>query len=86
MWGKGVSAGTFFSTTRLVAAREDVGIGVACLKNLDSSLRAMPNVDQIQALIQHYGPTLIFHPGEIYLSMKMAPTCLKEEATTSSFG
>ncbi|VVA89899.1 unnamed protein product [Arabis nemorensis] len=64
MWGKGVSAGTFFCRTRLVAREE---LGIACLKNLDSSLQAMPNVDQIQALIQHYGPKLIFHPGEIYL-------------------
>ncbi|CAA7015366.1 unnamed protein product [Microthlaspi erraticum] len=67
MWGKGVCAGTFFCRTRLVAARDDLNIGIACLKNLDSSLRAMPNVDQIEALVQHYGPTLIFHPGETYL-------------------
>ncbi|CAN8295706.1 unnamed protein product [Cochlearia groenlandica] len=67
MWGKGVSTGTFFCRTRLVPAREDHGIDIACLKNLDSGLHAMPNVDQIQALIQHYGPTLIFHPGETYL-------------------
>ncbi|CAH2038974.1 unnamed protein product, partial [Thlaspi arvense] len=50
--------------TRL-AAREDVSI--ACLKNLDSGLHAMPNADQIQALVRHYGPTLMFHHGEIYL-------------------
>ncbi|XP_023645021.1 uncharacterized protein LOC17897477 [Capsella rubella] len=63
MWGKGVSAGTFFCRTRLVAREE---LGIACLKNLASGLHAMPNVEQIQALIQHYGPTLVFHPGESY--------------------
>ncbi|XP_010457440.1 PREDICTED: uncharacterized protein LOC104738921 [Camelina sativa] len=67
MWGRGVSAGTFFCRTRLVAGREGLGIGIACLKILDSGLHAMPNVDQTQALIHHYGPTLVFHPGEIYL-------------------
>ncbi|KAL3531186.1 hypothetical protein ACH5RR_010508 [Cinchona calisaya] len=27
----------------------------------------MPNLDQIHALIRHYGPTVIFHPEEVYL-------------------
>lgn len=61
MWGKGVSAGTFFCRTR----EEDDNI--ACLKNLDSSLHAMPNIDQIHALVQHYGPRVFFHPDEAYL-------------------
>ncbi|XP_010542907.1 PREDICTED: uncharacterized protein LOC104815975 [Tarenaya hassleriana] len=64
MWGKGVSAGTFFCRPPL-ASGEDLAI--ACLRNLDSSLHAMPNIDQIHALIRHYGPTVFFHPGEIYL-------------------
>ncbi|CAG7909030.1 hypothetical protein BRARA_J00230 [Brassica rapa] len=65
MWGKGVSTGTFFCRTRLVSREQHLSI--SCLKNLDSGLHAMPNLDQIQALIQHYGPTLIFHPDETYL-------------------
>jgi hypothetical protein len=37
------------------------------LKNFDPNLRAMPNLDQIHALIEHYGPTVFFHPQETYL-------------------
>ncbi|KAG6437921.1 hypothetical protein SASPL_102852 [Salvia splendens] len=40
---------------------------IACLKNLDPSLHAMPNMDQIHAIIEHYGPTVFFHPNELYL-------------------
>ncbi|KAH6801651.1 vacuolar sorting-associated protein [Perilla frutescens var. frutescens] len=61
---KGVPVGTFF------CSREkswDDKLSISCLKNLDSSLRAMPTLDQIHALIKHYGPTLYFHPDEVYL-------------------
>ncbi|KAJ1409362.1 Vacuolar protein sorting-associated protein 62 [Sesbania bispinosa] len=64
MLAKGVSVGTFFCGTYLDS--EQV-VDIACLKNLDSSLHAMPNLNQIHALIQHYGPTVYFHPDEIYL-------------------
>ncbi|KAB2058855.1 hypothetical protein ES319_A11G262800v1, partial [Gossypium barbadense] len=37
---------------------------IACLKNLDPSLHAMPNLDQIHALIKHYCATVFFHPNE----------------------
>ncbi|VVB07178.1 unnamed protein product [Arabis nemorensis] len=69
MWGKGVSSGTFFCRTwSMIPPEEDDHIGIiACLKNLDSSLHAMPNINQIHALIQHYGPTVFFHPSEAYL-------------------
>lgn len=58
---KGVSVGTFFCGS---SAND---ISIACLKNLDSTLHAMPNLDQIHALIQHYGPTVYFHPNEVFL-------------------
>ncbi|KAJ4888769.1 hypothetical protein Rs2_28517 [Raphanus sativus] len=73
MWGKGVSAGTFFCRTPLMISTEEIEEedhlcnNIACLKNLDSSLHAMPNLDQIHALIQHYGPRVFFHPDEVYL-------------------
>ncbi|GKC77436.1 putative vacuolar protein sorting-associated protein 62, partial [Tanacetum coccineum] len=36
------------------------------LKN--SNLEAtMPNLEQVKALIHHYGPTVYFHPDEVYL-------------------
>jgi hypothetical protein len=60
--GRGVSAGTFFCSTD---SKEDPDI--FCLKNMEPTLHAMPNLDQIHALINHYGPTVFFHPDEAYL-------------------
>ncbi|KAL6278895.1 hypothetical protein ACE6H2_022496 [Prunus campanulata] len=60
----GVSVGTFFCSTYLDSDEE---LEVACLKNTDSSLHAMPNLNQIHALIEHFGPTVFFHPDEVYL-------------------
>ncbi|KAE7997890.1 hypothetical protein FH972_002483 [Carpinus fangiana] len=62
--GRGVSVGTFFCSGYW-DAREDLHI--ACLKNLNPILPAMPNSDQIHALIHHYGPTVFFHPAELFL-------------------
>ncbi|XP_068666909.1 hypothetical protein At1g04090-like [Aristolochia californica] len=64
MWGKGLSLGTFLCCNDRSEGDE---LSIACLKNLDQSLHAMPNLEQIHALIQHYGPTVFFHPNEIYL-------------------
>ncbi|KAE8009977.1 hypothetical protein FH972_006377 [Carpinus fangiana] len=61
---RGVSVGTFYCTTNLDAEEK---LDIACLKNLDITLHAMPNLDQIHALIKHYGPTVFFHPDEVYL-------------------
>jgi len=63
--GKGVSVGTFFCSNGWSTMREDVT--VVCLKNLNPEMQAMPNLQQIHALIKHYGPTLFFHPHETYL-------------------
>ncbi|CAJ2628495.1 unnamed protein product [Trifolium pratense] len=64
MLARGVSAGTFFCGTYFDS--EQV-VDVACLKNIDSSLHAMPNLNQVHALIEHYGPTIYFHPDEMYM-------------------
>ncbi|KAK7366620.1 hypothetical protein VNO80_08615 [Phaseolus coccineus] len=64
MLGKGVSVGTFFCTNRWNKGEE---LPVVCLKNLNPMLPAMPHLHQIDALIQHYGPTVFFHPEEVYL-------------------
>ncbi|WOL07082.1 hypothetical protein Cni_G15818 [Canna indica] len=64
MSGTGISVGTFCCNTN--SSPEDM-LNVYCLKNLDSSLKVMPNLEQIHALIKHYGPTLMFHPEEAYL-------------------
>ncbi|CAK7349510.1 unnamed protein product [Dovyalis caffra] len=63
MLGKGVPVGSFFCGYWI--SREQLNIG--CLKNLDHHLRAMPNLEQIHALIKHYGPRVFFHPDEVYL-------------------
>ncbi|XP_059626098.1 hypothetical protein At1g04090-like [Cornus florida] len=63
MLGRGVSVGTFFCSTYW-SSTEDLHI--ACLKNSDPILHAMPDLDQIHALIRHYGPTVYFHPDEAY--------------------
>ncbi|KAK8486696.1 hypothetical protein V6N11_069058 [Hibiscus sabdariffa] len=62
MLGRGVSVGTFSCESR--PGRESPN---SCLRNLDPSLHGMPNWDQIHTLINHYGPTVFFHPEEIYL-------------------
>ncbi|XAR64890.1 hypothetical protein NMG60_11008779 [Bertholletia excelsa] len=64
MLGKGVAVGTFWCTSYHSNGDE---LDIACLKNLDSTLYAMPNLDQIHALVNHYGPTIFFHPDEVYM-------------------
>ncbi|KAJ4956599.1 hypothetical protein NE237_013382 [Protea cynaroides] len=73
---KGVSVGTFFCSSYWSSGNE---LDVACLKNLDSSLHAMPNLEQVHALIKHYGPTVFFHPDELYLPSSV-PWFLKNGA------
>ncbi|KAG6402325.1 hypothetical protein SASPL_139203 [Salvia splendens] len=60
----GVPVGTFFCSRDRNWNDE---LSVSCLRNLDPSLRAMPTLEQIHALVEHYGPTLYFHPDEVYL-------------------
>lgn len=62
--GRGVSTGTFFCSCYWSHGEE---LDIVCLKNLDCTLHAMPNLDQIHALIRQYGPTVFFHPEEVYL-------------------
>ncbi|WCJ43750.1 hypothetical protein M5689_024468 [Euphorbia peplus] len=65
MFARGVSVGTFYCGTFL-SSQDDL-IEVSCLKNLDCNLHGMPNLEQIHALIEHYGPRVYFHPDEEYL-------------------
>lgn len=58
--GMGVVAGTF------VAQVNGSDLGLVCLKNVGGKLNAMPNADQIKALIQSYSPIIYFHPDEEY--------------------
>ncbi|KAG2543583.1 uncharacterized protein LOC120688042 [Panicum virgatum] len=62
--GHGIPVGTFSCENDSTDSKKS---RVPCLKNFDSNLRAMPNLEQINALINHYGPTVFFHPQETYL-------------------
>jgi hypothetical protein len=62
--GRGIPVGTFFCGTDSDISEESA---IPCLKNFDPNLRAMPNLEQVHALIKHYGPTVFFHPEETYL-------------------
>ncbi|KAL2514259.1 Plant protein of unknown function [Forsythia ovata] len=64
MRGRGVSVGSFFCSGHWISGEK---LDIACLKNLDNTLHVMPNLDQIRAIIKHYGPIVFFHPGEAYL-------------------
>ncbi|KAM7472420.1 hypothetical protein LguiA_010603 [Lonicera macranthoides] len=44
-----------------------VAMSLACLKNVKANLSTMPNVQQIQALVQAYSPSIYLHPDEEYL-------------------
>lgn len=71
MVGKGVSVGSFFCSSDTISGSGEE-LHIKCLKNLDTNQHAMPNLDQIHALIRHYGPTLFFHPDEKYLPSSVA--------------
>lgn len=64
MLGKGICVGTFFCSSYYIRGED---LETVCLRNLGLTLHAMPNLDQIHALIKHYGPTVFFHPNEVYL-------------------
>ncbi|GJZ03209.1 vacuolar protein sorting-associated protein 62 [Tanacetum coccineum] len=54
-----------------------------CLIN--SNFQAtMPNLDQVKALIHHYGPRVYFHPDEVYLPSSV-PWFLKNRADQDTF-
>ncbi|KAF5459426.1 hypothetical protein F2P56_023373 [Juglans regia] len=69
MLGRGVPVGTFFCSGHWDAGEE---LHIACLKNLNPILAAMPTHEQIHALIHHYGPTVFFHPEEVFLPSSLS--------------
>uniref|UniRef100_M8AXQ3 Uncharacterized protein n=1 Tax=Aegilops tauschii TaxID=37682 RepID=M8AXQ3_AEGTA len=70
---KGIGAGTFWcAAADGCSSPAPSEQGLACLKNVDLDLSAMPTLEQVHAVIQHYGPTLYFHPKEVYLPSSVA--------------
>ncbi|XP_058739167.1 hypothetical protein At1g04090-like [Vicia villosa] len=65
MLGAGVSVGNFFCNNFCWNKGEE--LPVVCLKNLNQMRPAMPQINQLHALIELYGPTVFFHPEEVYL-------------------
>ncbi|KAF5780166.1 putative vacuolar protein sorting-associated protein [Helianthus annuus] len=61
---RGVTVGTFFCSTD---TNFDDELDICCLRNVNFNHEAMPNLEQVEALIDHYGPTVYFHPDEVYL-------------------
>ncbi|KVH91344.1 uncharacterized protein LOC112529035 [Cynara cardunculus var. scolymus] len=62
---RGVSVGTFV----IVKTVDDSSLlSLSCLKNnnFDNLTSSMPNLSQIEALIQEYSPRFYFHPKEAY--------------------
>nr|XP_043638128.1 uncharacterized protein LOC122609135 [Erigeron canadensis] len=57
----GANIGHIFANDKVLTVR--------CLRNLNHTnvFEAMPNLEQVEALIKHYGPTVYFHPDEVYL-------------------
>ncbi|ERN15826.1 hypothetical protein AMTR_s00039p00159460 [Amborella trichopoda] len=66
---RGVPVGTFYCSSYFNSSED---LSISCLKNSEPSLHAMPNLDQVHALIKHYGPTVYFHPDEIYLPSSLS--------------
>ncbi|XP_071736051.1 hypothetical protein At1g04090-like [Rutidosis leptorrhynchoides] len=60
----GVSTGSFL--VQNISGSTNVSLPY-CLKNTKKNLLAMPNLSQIEALIQTYSPIIYFHPDESYL-------------------
>ncbi|KAK3024628.1 hypothetical protein RJ639_043252, partial [Escallonia herrerae] len=57
----GVATGTF------IAQNSGTAVSISCLKNVSRNLSAMPNLNQVEALVQSYSPWVYFHPDEQYL-------------------
>uniref|UniRef100_A0A1J3FYZ5 Vacuolar protein sorting-associated protein 62 n=1 Tax=Noccaea caerulescens TaxID=107243 RepID=A0A1J3FYZ5_NOCCA len=88
IWSRCVSVGSFFCSTNddhPSSRNSKAAMNIACLKNLDPSLQAMPNLDQVHALIHHYGPTVYFHPEETYMPSSV-PWFFKNGSLLYRFG
>ncbi|OIW05478.1 hypothetical protein TanjilG_12069 [Lupinus angustifolius] len=58
-----VSVGTFVAQNSVTTNP----ISIACLKNTNSNSKSMPNLQQVEAIIKAYSPSMYLHPNEQYL-------------------
>ncbi|GLJ49187.1 hypothetical protein SUGI_1037970 [Cryptomeria japonica] len=59
----GVCVGTFYCNNDLKSTNP---LPVACLKNVNFDLSAMPKLSQMHAIVKKYGPIVFYHPEETY--------------------
>ncbi|KAK9125760.1 hypothetical protein Scep_014606 [Stephania cephalantha] len=59
----GVSVGTFVALVNDSSSP----LPISCLKNKEFNLSFMPNLSQIEGLIQAYAPLVYIHPDDLYL-------------------
>lgn len=67
---QGVLVGTFLAQTSGSSnsnSNSNTTISLSCLKNTKLNFSSMPNLPQIEALIQAYSPLMYLHPNEVYL-------------------
>lgn len=62
----GVATGAF------MVQKNGAADSLACLKNVKANTSAMPNLNQVQALVQAYAPLIYFHPDEEYYPSSVA--------------
>ncbi|KAL8521417.1 hypothetical protein ACS0TY_011802 [Phlomoides rotata] len=62
-----LSVGTFvIENSTTTTSDGNYTIPLSCLKKKNSSLSAVPNISQIEALVKTYSPYIYFHPKETY--------------------
>ncbi|KAG0597938.1 hypothetical protein M758_12G031700, partial [Ceratodon purpureus] len=66
---RGVSVGSFFCGRSNAVQRN---LPIACLKNIEFTLDAMPTMEQVCKIQRCSGPTMVFHPEEQYLPSSVA--------------
>ncbi|XP_061363943.1 hypothetical protein At1g04090-like [Gastrolobium bilobum] len=59
----GVRVGTFVAQNGGSTSLQSI----ACLKNINANTKYMPNLRQIDAILQAYSPSMYLHPDEAYL-------------------
>lgn len=66
---RGVNVGSFFCGRSNYVERN---LPIACLKNIQLTLDAMPTMKQVGDIQRYCGPTMVFHPHEQYLPSSVA--------------
>ena len=63
----GVNVGSFYCAQSEEVEDTTSTLPIACLKNVNFKLDAMPTLAQVRSIQQYHGSTLVFHPNEVFL-------------------